>query len=319
MWWNILSQRLVGRTTPCRTRPPAPRRRGTPLRVERLEDRTVPTMFTATTPAELIADINMANLTPGPDMIQLMSRTPFTLNAVNNAKHGATGLPMIMPGEDLTVVGYGAVLQRSAVPGTPAFRLFDVAAGASLRLRNLTLQGGLAVSGLEMPAQGGAVYSQGMLTLEGVIVQGNTAQGRDGSPLKEFNEPGTSALGGGVYSGGALMMTGCVIRNNAAVGGRGAEGSSSIPAGGGGNAFGGGVYVAGGKAVIRDTMVISNMARGADAGLGGIRATGQGIGGGLYLDEMAAVYLDAFTVNHVNNNHASTADDNIHGHYGMAY
>src|SRR5262245_22323819 len=40
---------------------PSPRRRGLRLRLEQLEDRTVPSAFTAASVAELIDDINTAN------------------------------------------------------------------------------------------------------------------------------------------------------------------------------------------------------------------------------------------------------------------
>jgi hypothetical protein len=66
--------------------------------------------------------------------------------------------------------------------------------------------------------------------------------------------------------------------------------------------------------------VAGNTAQGGSAGAGGKRQpagkVGQGIGGGLYIDATASVGLDAFTVGHVKQNHASTSDNDIHGSYG---
>src|SRR5262245_5941622 len=115
--------------------------------VELLEDRTVPASFTASTVPELIADINAANLAGGPNTITLAPATTFTLTAADNAADGGNGLPVVAAGDELTILGNGDVIERSATLGTPDFRLFDVAAGAALSLEDLTLQGGLTYSG----------------------------------------------------------------------------------------------------------------------------------------------------------------------------
>src|SRR5436189_6198298 len=107
--------------------------RRTRLSVERLEDRTVPTAWTAATVAELVQHMNDANASPGPDTITLAAGATFTLTAVNNTTNGNNGLPVITDGDGLTIVGNGRVIERSAVTGTPAFRLLEVAVGASLR------------------------------------------------------------------------------------------------------------------------------------------------------------------------------------------
>src|SRR5262245_38316079 len=142
------------------------------LGLEPLECREVPASFTAATVPELIAGINAANATPEADTISLAAGKTFTLTAVNNSTYGDNGLPVITPGEDLTVVGNGATVERSRAKGTPAFRLLNVDVGASLALQGLTLQGGLAVG---VPGRGGAVLSQGTLILDGVTVQNNVA------------------------------------------------------------------------------------------------------------------------------------------------
>src|SRR5262249_51879632 len=143
----------------------------------------------------------------------------------------------------------------STAKGTPAFRLFDVAAGASLTLQNLTLQRGLAVGTwfgfAYTEAQGGAIHNQGTLALAGVTVHNNTAQGGSGG----------NAAGGGIWSSGSLTVEHSTVQNNQAVGGNG--GADFAP---GGAAAGGGIYVASGSASLLDVTFSSNTARGGDGG-----------------------------------------------------
>jgi hypothetical protein len=270
--------------------------------VEQLEDRTVPANFTVSSVSDLIADVNAANLTPEADTITLAPGKTFTLTAVNNTYDGATGLPFIAAaGGSLTIVGNGDVIQRSTAKGTPAFRLLDVGAGASLTVENLTLQGGLAgVSGLAR--LGGAIFTYGgELTLRNVTLQNNVAQGA---------EP---AYGGGIYSyGGVLSLEGCTIRNNQVIG-FGGFFSKEVGSVNGRDAFGGGLYAAGGSVTLRDTTITGNAAKGGVKGSSD--QAGKGIGGGLFIYAGTEAYLDAFTAAHVTNNKASTSDPNIAGSY----
>jgi hypothetical protein len=323
-------------TTPSARRPePKPARR-TRLSVEPLEGRAVPAAFTAATVHELVAGINAANLTPEVDTISLAPGTTFTLTAADNAADGRNGLPVIAAGEDLTVVGNNDTIGRSTAAGTPAFRLFDVAAGASLTLRQLTLQGGLAVGFFDpnpdggataVPGRGGAVLSRGTLILEGVTVQNNVAQGDSWAVDHGYFVPGYPAYGGGVYSAGSLSLTGCTVQSNSALGSRGADGSAfrsygegwsgHIAGEPGGNASGGGICVAAGTAVIAESTIARNAAKGGPGGKGThgdpTGAAGVGRGGGVFIAAGATVFLDGFTMSHVKRNSASTADDDISG------
>src|SRR6516225_9663118 len=114
------------------------------LTLERLEDRTLPSSYTPGSVADLIAHINAANQYGGSNTITLVAGKTFSLTAVNNTTDGATGLPIIAANDNLTILGNGDTIQRSTAKSTPAFRLFDVAVGASLTLQNLTAQNGLA-------------------------------------------------------------------------------------------------------------------------------------------------------------------------------
>src|SRR5262245_32081503 len=111
MFFQRLWQWLNRPTTTSRTRPKSQRRAR--LMVEPLDDRAVPASFPAATVADLIADINAANLSPEADTITLAPHKTFTLSE--------TGLPDIAAeGGSLTIVGNGDVIERSTARKTPA-------------------------------------------------------------------------------------------------------------------------------------------------------------------------------------------------------
>jgi hypothetical protein len=297
-----------------RTTRPAPRRRRLRLGLEGLEERTVPSSFTAATFSDLIADINAANLAGGSNSITLVAGNRFNLTVQDNddyaATEGANGLPVIAAGDDLTVIGNGDIIERSTVTGTPAFRFFEVAAGASLTLDNLTLQGGMAfVQVLGAGARGGAIHSRGTLNLNGLTLQNNTAQGNTGGTIGTIGPgspvPGGTALGGALYSSGPLSVQGCTFQNNVATGGRGGDGFSdgggADPGTPGGNALGGALYIDGGIVAISNSTLTANIAHGGDGGNGYKSGTlsspagdgGNGFGGGMYAAVGTVSILDS--------------------------
>src|SRR5262249_48961581 len=135
------------------------------LRVQQLEDRTVPSNYTASNVSELIAEMNAANIQGGSNTIVLVPGVTFTLTQVDNDMDNFNGLPMIASKNNLTILGNDDIIERStASPAT--FRLLDVASGASLTLKDLTLQGGyLWPSGDQPSPQGGAICNYGSLTM----------------------------------------------------------------------------------------------------------------------------------------------------------
>ena len=286
----------VDRSRPRRS--PVPRRRGPRLGLERLEDRTLPSSYTAATVSDLIADINAANQGGGANTITLAASTTFTLKKVDNTTDGATGLPVIKAGDQLTLLGNGDTVQRSGASGAPAFRLFDVASGASLTLENLTLQNGLAF-GSGTAARGGALYNQGSLLLSAVTVQDNIAQGADGvngTNSYPLGTPGQSAWGGGIYSGGSLTLeNGSQLLSNQVLGGNGGNPYKSRgPGGDGGDGLGGGLFVSAGTVNLTNTTVGSNQAHGGVAGAAGTGITfgGTSAGGGIYFS--SGTFIQSF-------------------------
>jgi hypothetical protein len=226
---------------------------------------------------------------------------------VDNTTDGANGLPVIAKKDTLRIIGNGDAIEWSTASGTPAFRLFDVASGASLTLQNLTLQNGLAF-GSGVASEGGAIYNQDTLLLSGVTVQGNVAQGSDG--VTRNNSDGTAgdpAAGGGIWSNGSLMLeNGTMVQNNRAIGGNGGNGATGkrgvvVGIGGvGGDASGGGLYVAAGTAYVTGASISNNSARGGAGGtwyiMGFAQAYGgNAFGGGLYMAN-ATVSLSSGTV-----------------------
>jgi hypothetical protein len=271
----------------------SPRRRrpdyGPP--VEALECRTLLTAYAAATAADLIADINAANKSGGTNTITLTAPTtfPYVLSAVNNTTDGPTALPVIKKGDNLTIVtgngstspGFGDTIDASG-----HFRLFDVASGASLTLKNVTLQNGY-VFGSGAGADGGAIYNQGTLVLSQVLVQNNTAAGLPGLTIDSKTAPapaGYDAAGGGIWSNGSLTLENAtLIQSNLVVGGDSGYSSRLHEYGSGGNAFGGGIDIAGGTANITGTTFSFNTAQGGRTNGFGPVLGGSGYGGAVYV------------------------------------
>jgi hypothetical protein len=280
-------------------KPPALRRPFRP-RLEQLEDRTLPSNFTASTVSDLIADINAANKAGGSNSITLTAPTssPYVLTQVDNTMDGPTGLPVISGGtkpDNLTIVGNGDTIERSTASGTPDFRLLDVAIGASLTLENVTLQNGLAF-GSGSSAEGGAIFNQGTLVLSGVTLQSNRADGSNGTDGNKAKPggAGSDSEGGGIWSNGTLTLENATaIKNNESSGGQGGSAGGNSPSNGGGtggNAYGGGIYIAGGTANLTDVTLAGNAAAGGQGGEGGngFEVTnggngGDAFGGGLFV------------------------------------
>ena len=80
-----------------------------------------------------------------PDIIVLPANATITLSTADNSTYGFNGLPAIT--SYIEIQGNGAIIERSNVLGTAAFRLFYVASGASLKITNAWLRNGLAVGG----------------------------------------------------------------------------------------------------------------------------------------------------------------------------
>ena len=250
-------------------------------RLEVLEGRDVPSTFYAATASDLIADINAANKAGGANTI--------VLTAPTTSSYAVSGLHVANK-DILTIVGNGDTLDANYWG-----RLFDVASGASLTLQNMALENGYAY-GSGAGAEGGAIYNQGTLVLSEVGVYGNAAVGASGGTITQKNTrknetppAGQDAAGGAIWSNGSLTVENqTVIRGNSAMGGAGGYNYTTQQYGPGGNAFGAGIYIAGGTANITGSSIgnfyplgfygIGNTAQAGDGFL-----PGSAYGGGVYV------------------------------------
>jgi CSLREA domain-containing protein len=88
----------------------------------------------------------------GADTIVLAAGATYTLNIIDNATNGPTGLPIITSA--ITIEGNGATITRSAASGTPAFRMAAIEPGADLTVSNLTVSNFDAPMSTGNPARG---------------------------------------------------------------------------------------------------------------------------------------------------------------------
>jgi len=258
--------------------------------------------FFPSSAAELVADINTANANGQSDVIDLGGNT-FVLTAVDNVTNGPNGLPVITGdgGNGLTI--QNGTIERSAVGGTPQFRILAISAG-DVTLDDVTLTNGAAPSengggirssggdlrltdstvvGNSADTNGGGIYALGPLTLTRTTVSDSSA-GADGGgvyalSLFTANEStlsgNTSADdGGGAYVGGFAALTGSTVGENSADDTGGAllvsQGPIQLTNGtvSGNTAagpYGGGVVVQAGTATIRNSTIVSNTSSGGGA------------------------------------------------------
>ena len=157
--------------------------------------------------------------------------------------------------------------------------------------------------------QGGAIRALlGTFNLDNSLLFHNQAIGGTGGTASGgVGGSGGNGQGGALITslGGTQNLTNTSILNNQAIGGTGAAG------GNGGNGLGGGIFNAGASPfgtphlTLDGCLVMLNQAIGGAAGTGG--GAGVGLGGGIF--NAGTLTIDPFTL--VQNNHASTSNDDI--------
>ncbi len=125
------------------------------------------------------------------------------------------------------------------------------------------------------------VDGAGTLNLQNLTLTSGLAEGQ-----------GVAADGGAIYSSGTLSLTNVTVKSNEALGNLGSAGGGS-----GGDASGGGIYVAGGSALLIDDTLSGNTAKGGTGGTGAIASPGSGrggdaAGGGLYVAAGSITLID---------------------------
>jgi CSLREA domain-containing protein len=214
----------------------------------------------------------------GPDSIQLDAQ-PYVLSLAGAGEaSGLTG-DLDTGVQSLRVVGRGAAV--TAIDANRIDRAFDVPAGASLALEDLTVRNGLTPTG-DPGEEGGGVLSQGALSVLRVTFVANVAG--DGSSGAVFVGGGGS--GGAISSrpgnSGAPSLT---VSDSSFIGNRAGNGGNYTGAGssnGGVGGRGGALEVQGGLASISGSTFDGNLAgEGGDgAGMAPLNSGGQGGDGG---------------------------------------
>ncbi|MCA8997379.1 MAG: hypothetical protein KDA80_10335, partial [Planctomycetaceae bacterium] len=256
--------------------------------VEIIEDRVLLTAFLVDTlvdesdgnfePGDLSLReaIEQANANPGADMIEfspLLSDRTIVL-----------GGSELVISDALTITGLGA--DRLTIDGNNKSRIFSIGNGVTTELSDLSLTGGNG-RGATSNGWGGAILSEGDLTIDGVRIHHNTVS--DGIPT-----------GAGIrQSFGALVVTNSTIDHNEITTGTGRGGGIDF----GGTTFhlvnstiannaagtGGGVYVVNtSDTVIRNATIAFN----SSPSYGGGLASLQGVGGQITLHNSLVIGND---------------------------
>jgi hypothetical protein len=186
--------------------------------------------------------------------------------------------------KNLAVRGPGASLlsiQRSAAPGIPQFRIFEIGASVNATISDLTITNGSS-SGL---GDGGGLYNRGTISITGCAISGNSGSGADNEGGGLFNATSSTMtltnctlsgnsdnFGGAIYNVGTLTLTGSTVSGNTT----GDHGAGIYTAGGTttitnstitnnqASAVGGGIYSGGGTINLKNTIVALNTALSGD-------------------------------------------------------
>lgn len=209
--------------------PPAGPALAATLTVTRFDDPNPPGACTATS-CSLRAAVIAANVASGSDMIVLGSGSYILTIGGAGENVAATGDldvtgPIVVAG-----AGSGATFIQASPTGasTGLDRVFDVRAGGSLTLSDVTVRYGRTPVGLaELELAGGGIRTAAgsSLTLRGSSVSNNTSRKGGGifnegtltvrTSSSSYNTVDAADSGGGIYTTGPLDMTGSTVDHNA--------------------------------------------------------------------------------------------------------
>jgi hypothetical protein len=241
------------------------RPRSRPL-VELLEDRALPSTFWVTNaldsgPGSLRQAVLGANANPGADEIRFRHSAEGTIALAGEL--GVTG--------ELTIDGPGA--KNLTVSGGGTTRVFNIAAGATVKIEDLTIADG-NVTGT---ARGAGILNAGTLTLAESVVTGNVApvgagiENTGALTIKQSKVTGNQATtnGGGIHNAGTgtAVIDRSAVSDNTCVGdGAGIRSeigttltiTDSVVSGNSASGFGTGGIASGATLTIRDTLIAGN-------------------------------------------------------------
>ncbi|MGW5347542.1 hypothetical protein [Streptomyces sp. HUAS TT3] len=200
----------------------------------------VPVQLDCSVPS-LVAAINAANSSPGPDRIRLARKCTYKLTAPDPVNPG-NGLPVIT--SEITIDGRGATISRDEHGSkTPRFRILFVGRTGNLTLTRTTISGGFATDCPAFPdppglACGGGISNAGTMKVNRSKFVGNTARSDLFAQGGAIDNPGTAtvtdtevtgnhviysgggagglAAGGAIANDGPLTVTGSQLTGNTA-------------------------------------------------------------------------------------------------------
>jgi hypothetical protein len=259
------------------------------------------TQDVACSTSALLTAISMADSGSAPATLNLAHKCKYQLTEINNYWYGPNALPPIST--KIVINGNGAAIVRDVSADLPNFRFFFIGADPSspatygwstpgagdLRLSNLTIAGGVARGGNGSGGglgAGGAIFSQGALTLDDVTLTANHATGGDGGPYvgdsPDIGFTGGGGIGsdstttaGGGFGGPVDPINGQSTGNAQGGGGGFTAGDSASGAGGGGTATG-----TGGDGGVNTGGISGDGSGGAGPYLSGKSGSGGGFGTG---------------------------------------
>lgn len=232
-------------------RPKASRAR---LWLEVLESRTLLSVYTV----DRLTDLGEGAGLSG-DLRYCITQATSGEDVITFGVTGTLGLTRPLPDltHDLTIEGPGAIALTVHRVGAGQFRIFTIAASATVAISDLTIADGAPRFG----SDGGGVLNQGgNVTLANLIFYNNAAaQGRGGALFVD---------------GGTTVLTASTLDENYALNGQGggiyvADGLVTVDSSTllGNNAeTGGGLFVAGGDVTVVNSTFVENLARGGDGG-----------------------------------------------------
>ena len=263
--------------------------------IEMLESRTlldgiVTSLADSNSAGTLRSAIVAANNNPGPDTITFAAS--LTADGPKEIKLLLGQMTLTDTGGKTTITGPGASLL--SINGNSASRLFRISSGVAVEISGLTLTGGKAL-GTDDGGDGGAIYTEGPLTLTNSTLAGNIAT-HSGGGL--FNTGAALTITGSTFSantaqtgdGGGVSITGSVQINTSTF-----SGNSGI--------HGGGISLDG------DFIKILTL---TSSTLSGNTATG---GGGIFSTGALVVFGSTFSGNTVT--YGGTLANNQDGQHGF--
>jgi hypothetical protein len=244
------------------------RQHRTVLRLEALEDRTVPSTLTVTNNLDTgaLGDGSLRGEIAAASSGDTINFDPSLAGQTITLTNGELAIS-----QDLDIEGLGA--NQLAISGNNSSRIFDIGTGVSATIAGLTITDGLANgTSPHFAGSGGGILDLGTLTLSNDVLSYNQAIGTLGT--NPTGRPG-GALGGAIanFGTGTLSISSCTITSNLALGADGCSGTSAGNANGGAIANG---FVAAPTLNVTDSQFIANVAQAGSNESGNMDATAAG-------------------------------------------